>query len=119
MSKTKSQAVAKVRPVERDYVAVLGDAITPDVWRVIVDKAVELAKDGEPKAREWVTRLVLGREVMRLSQLARRESQGITAGDEIGAAIAIDHMSALEISLRHDGSITALQLAEKSKKGDL
>jgi hypothetical protein len=117
--KTTPQVLVKLRPVERDYVAVLGDAITPDVWRVIVNKAVELAKDGEPKAREWVTRLVLGRDVMRLSQLARRESQGITAGDEIGATIAIDHMSATEILVNHDGSITALQLAEKSKNSDL
>jgi hypothetical protein len=56
MSKAKT---VTLRPVERDYMAVLGDAITLDVWRAIVGKALDLAKEGEPKAREWVTRLVL------------------------------------------------------------
>lgn len=74
------------RPVERDYITILADLITPDTWRDVVRETVELAKKGDSKAREWITRFVLGKNPDSLSALAMKEGLGIQVEDEIVAA---------------------------------
>src|SRR5579884_943112 len=46
---------------ERDYLAALGDACPPAIWREIVARAVEDAKAGDGKAREFLTRYLIGK----------------------------------------------------------
>lgn len=50
------------RPIEADYLRTLTDACPPDTWRQICDKAVEDAQAGDGKAREWLSRYLLGKE---------------------------------------------------------
>ncbi len=61
------------RTVEREYLATLADAVSLDDWRQIVGRAVVDAKDGDAKARDWLTRYLLGPEPMTLTDLAGRE----------------------------------------------
>ena len=48
------------RSVESDYLAVLGDAVTPDRWRKIVERAISDAETGNYRAREWLGRYLIG-----------------------------------------------------------
>lgn len=48
------------RRVEADYLAALCDAVPPDAWQAIVRRAVADAKEGDAKARDWLSRYLLG-----------------------------------------------------------
>lgn len=72
-------------PIERDYLATLRSVVTMDVWRSIVQKAAEDAQDGNPQARAWVTRIVLGAQPMSLTALAVRESLGVSPFGKVEA----------------------------------
>lgn len=62
------------RAVEREYLAALLDVIPLDVWKEIVSKAVDSAKLGDAKARDWIARFVLGTETpLKPSELAADE----------------------------------------------
>lgn len=73
------------RAVELDYLAALGDALTLTDWKEIVTRAVTDAKQGDPKAREWVGRYALGAAPLGLIDLARREMLGVAPDDEMAA----------------------------------
>lgn len=103
------------RAVESEYLAALGNAVTLDTWGEIVKKAVEDAKAGDAKAREWVTRYVLGTEPITLMQLARRELQDIKPEDEIAASIEMAHSDAMTLYANYGEVVTNLQMAEKRK----
>lgn len=78
------------RAVELEYLAALGDELTLDSWREIVRRAVEDAKAGEPKAREWVTKYALGgAQSLSLMALAVREQASVSVDDEILATADI------------------------------
>jgi hypothetical protein len=64
------------RAVEREYLATISDACPPDVWRKIVDTAVACAKGGDAKARDWLTRYLLGDKPPTLLELAAAEHNG-------------------------------------------
>ncbi len=68
------------RAVEHDYLAVLGDAVSTADWQEVVARAVTDAKAGNPKARDWLTKLLLGDEPPKLVDLAAREERGATVG---------------------------------------
>lgn len=74
------------RPVEQEYLATLNGAVTLDAWREIVQRAIEDAKNGEAKARDWLAKYLLGDSPPSLLELAAREEAGLTPGSEIGAA---------------------------------
>ena len=63
------------RSVERDYLATLSDTVTTDAWAQICARAVEDAKGGDAKAREWLTRHCIGKEPQSLMELAAKESR--------------------------------------------
>lgn len=75
------------RPVEREYLAALSDAVSLETWREIVDKATVDAKNGDGKAREWLTRYLVGETPLSLTALAVRDLLGVTADREIDAEI--------------------------------
>lgn len=74
------------RPVESVYLARLGDALTPDRWGRIVERAIVDAENGDPKAREFIARYALGAQPLTLVDLARREQAGVTTEHELHAA---------------------------------
>jgi len=61
------------RAIEAEYLAALSEVVTLDTWREIVSTAVERAKSGDARAREWIARYVLGSESTVLLNLAASE----------------------------------------------
>ena len=52
----------KRRSVESDYLRVIADKCPVETWGAIVDKCIELAKDGDGPARAWLARYLVGTE---------------------------------------------------------
>jgi hypothetical protein len=48
------------RPVEKDYLRTLSDACPPERWQRIVERAVELAEQGDAQARSWLSKYLCG-----------------------------------------------------------
>jgi hypothetical protein len=76
------------RVVERDYLTVLSDAVSPEDWRSVVKAAVESAKQGDAKARDWLTRYLIGDDPLTLTDLAADEAWGIGSDDDIERILA-------------------------------
>ena len=71
------------RIVEQDYqTAIYGEISLDDVCEIAAC-AVEDAKNGNPKVRDWVTARVLGTKPMSLLELAVNEQAGVTADAQI------------------------------------
>lgn len=62
------------RPVEREYFATLNAAVTLDVWKRIVQRAIDDALAGDPKAREWLSKWLMQAEARTLTVMAAEES---------------------------------------------
>ena len=73
------------RAIERDYLAALGDAVNLSAWKRIVARALADAEAGDAKARDWITKYVIGESPARLVDLAAREMREESAADEISA----------------------------------
>src|SRR5215510_12540897 len=48
------------RVAERDYLVTLTEECPPETWRAICRRAVADAKAGDSKARDWLSRYLLG-----------------------------------------------------------
>jgi hypothetical protein len=83
MKDAQPRSRTQSRPVERDYLAALADAVPLETWREICREAAERAKAGDAKARDWLSRLLLGEKPMRLLSLAGDECAGHTAEEEV------------------------------------
>ena len=57
------------RALERQYLAALAEAVSPADWRAIVARAVTDAKGGNPKARDWLSKHLLGDDPLALVEL--------------------------------------------------
>lgn len=75
------------RPVETEYLAALGDAVSLDDWRQVVRRAVEDAKSGDAKARAWLTRHLIEGEMSPLYTLALAERRGETVDAQIDRVV--------------------------------
>ena len=49
------------RITERAYLDIITSVCTPDIWRGVVNKALEDAQKGDSKAREWLASYVIGK----------------------------------------------------------
>jgi hypothetical protein len=49
------------RVVELDYLLTLSDAVPPDRWRKIIERAIVDAENGDAKAREWIGNYLMGK----------------------------------------------------------
>lgn len=58
------------RVIERDYLCALSDAVSLDDWREVVQAALIAAKEGDPRARDWLTRYLIGESPLSLTALA-------------------------------------------------
>ncbi len=96
------------RAIERDYLAVLGDAVSIDDWREVVERAVVDAKAGDAKARDWLTKHLLGEKPPTLLGLAAKEERSYSAGEEV-AAEATDQQQKHEREARLNGILERLQ----------
>src|SRR6516225_4348255 len=71
------------RAVEREYLAALSEAVSLDDWREIVKATAEAAKKGDGKARNWLTRYLLGEKPISLADLAADEAAEVGAERDI------------------------------------
>jgi hypothetical protein len=71
------------RAVETDYLRVLSDACPLDDWRIIVSRAVEDAQAGDARAREWISRFVLGEQGGHPLEILARTEQDPANSPEI------------------------------------
>jgi plasmid stability protein len=62
------------RPIEREYLAALNAAVPLETWRAICERAATGALAGDAKARDWLSKWLLGLEERPLTRLAAEES---------------------------------------------
>ena len=75
------------RMIESDYLATLSEQVPSEAWATIVVDAVSRARNGDAKAREWLSRYLLPNDKgNNLLRLAAREAAGSGVGDEIREA---------------------------------
>ena len=72
------------RTLEREYLAVLLDTISISDWRAIIAKAVDDAKAGDGRARDWLARYILP-QPLKPTELAADEID-LTPEEEIERA---------------------------------
>ena len=68
------------RSTERAYLDIIASVCTPEVWREVVNKALEDAKKGDAKAREWLAAYVVGKPentAPTLKEMAIDEAAGL------------------------------------------
>ena len=75
------------RAVERDYLQTLSDVVKPEDWRRVVTQALQDAQSGDPRAREWLSRYLMGPEPAKLIDLAVSERRGVTSEDAVAAMV--------------------------------
>ena len=62
------------RPIEREYLATLNGAVPLDTWQAICKRAADDALAGDAKARDWLSKWLLGTEIRPLTTLVAEES---------------------------------------------
>ena len=78
------------RQTERDFLKTLADVAEP-AWPAICAAAVEAARAGDPKSREWIAKFLIGEPVRgALAKIAAAEQQGSDPGEE-AIASEIEH----------------------------
>jgi hypothetical protein len=81
------------RAVERDYLRALNDAVSVDDWKAVVRAALAQAKEGDPVARAWLEKYLIGTAPARLCDLAAedvRAGLAVAPSDELLATLARD-----------------------------
>jgi hypothetical protein len=71
------------RATERHYLDAMQVACSPEEWREIVGKAVTDAKNGDAKARDWLSNYLLGKPeglAPTLRKMAIEDAAGIEDG---------------------------------------
>lgn len=63
------------RATESQYMASLGDAVPLEDWQAIVRRALDDAKNGDWKAREWLAKYLVGAEPPSLLSIAANEER--------------------------------------------
>ncbi|HLN30746.1 MAG TPA: hypothetical protein VK395_23605 [Gemmataceae bacterium] len=76
------------RAIERDYLAALGETVTLADWREVCQKALAQAKDGDARARDWLTRYVLGEDAGTLQDVAADQVAGRTTDGMVLVTLA-------------------------------
>jgi hypothetical protein len=69
------------RAKERDYLQALTDVVGLEDWRAIVQKAVDTAKAGDHRAREWLAKYLVGDDPLAVLDLAE-ELEALTVALE-------------------------------------
>jgi hypothetical protein len=104
------------RAVEQEYLAALSDAVSLDTWRRIVKRAAADAEAGDPKAREWLAKYLIGDKPPKLLELAAREAAGCTADREVTKRAK--DLRRWE-GMFDDGEGYVADLLEKAETGDM
>ena len=95
------------RSIEREYLAVLGEAVSLDDWHDVVVRAVADAKKGDHQARVWLAKYGI-EEKSTLLDVAAKEQRGFTPEAEL-AAKAADQQCEADRQVRFDRILGRLQ----------
>lgn len=106
------------RAIETDYLRMLAERLTPDAWRAIIDTAIDDARAGDARARDWLTRYALGTTPPTLWALAVADAAGITTDDEIRHTIERGAMDAAERTIHPPGAVARLGAALQTMASD-
>ena len=109
------------RAVEQEYLAKLNATVTLEVWQQIVERAVQDAKNGDAKAREWIAKYLIGDERPSLVLLAANERAGITADVAIDSLACKQQVSAMLANFQQAlGTCLSLSVdaGESDREGD-
>lgn len=71
------------RATERTYLDALSTACPPETWGEIVAKAVEDAKQGDAKSREWLAGYLVGRPENAATTLHRIAVEEVAGSDSV------------------------------------
>ena len=102
------------RAIEREYLAVISEAVTLEDWRAIVAHAVEVAKAGDDKARAWLAKYVIGDNPITLTELLARELLDIDA--DLEALAKVDEISDTPSMFKWATPPTFVERAQTVKK---
>lgn len=82
------------RPVEERYLRAISVNTSAEDWRLIVDRAVKDAKDGDDKARRWLSEYLIGKPTEYVAT-------DITSnGETVGAADLVAELTTIFDSAR-------------------
>ena len=97
------------RAVELDYLKALSDAVPVGAWAEICQRAVDDAKNGDAKARQWLSEHLLAGSS--LLELAKLEAVGVTSGDHVRGIVdyELNGGSVLERVLKEEQGATVLE----------
>jgi hypothetical protein len=79
----KTRDLAQHRATGRTYLTALSEACPPETWREIVETAVENAKAGDAKAREWLASYLIGRPENAANTLHQIAVEEVAGTDQI------------------------------------
>ena len=66
------------KQVEQTYLQVSENVCSLDVWREIVVKAVEQAKRGDARARQWLSDYLIGKPLQMVMAVQEKQENAIT-----------------------------------------
>ena len=66
------------KQIEQSYLQVSESVCTFDVWREIVMKAVEQAKQGDARARQWLSDYLIGKPISMVMAVQEKQDTLIT-----------------------------------------
>ena len=78
------------RHIEADYLQMMTAACSPDAWREIVERAVNDAKTGDGRAREWLAGYVVGRPEAVAPTLFTLAAEELAEADPLRRAAQIE-----------------------------
>lgn len=65
------------KEIERSYLQVCESTCTFDVWREIVTKAIEQAKRGDARARQWLSDYLMGKPISMVMAVQENQNNEI------------------------------------------
>lgn len=115
------KGTAAHRRTEGDYMGVLIDAVTLDDWRDVVTHTLQAAKDGDPAARDWLARYLVGKPATTAPTPMTVIVNQLSGADALVEKLAQPHLHrALYPSMHQDDAIEegvkALVAAELAHK---
>jgi hypothetical protein len=117
------------RAVEQDYLIAASQAVSPERFQRIAERAAEDAEKGDPRARQWLSDLLLGRRATTSMALTVTEEQDepnfrVLTDEEFSAFSIIYDNIRSDNELSADdaqafGRLTAKTLASPERTGDV
>jgi GNAT superfamily N-acetyltransferase len=99
------------RPIEREYLRALNEAVSLEDWQGVVRAAVAQAKEGDGKAREWLARYLIGDDPPSLIDLYVDD---VVVGGGLGTEVVKALIRYVKDS-RHRSTFDAEELSEATR----